>query len=152
MLTYPAPVEARVFRGIGLARAAARIAALVTAYAGALAVLYALGLVVRGWQGWTLVLAPLAAMIGARLWAWKRVSVEVRDGVVRYEGAAPSRDFEVPLEHVRATYFDRTLRGHPLVLVLDGDERICGELSAESGRALSRHLAELGVSPMGQSD
>jgi len=143
-------VQPRVFRGIGFARGAARLTALVTAYAGAFAVLWGLGLVVRGWQGWALLLAPLAAMIGLRLWAWRRVSVEVADGVVRYEGASPSADFEIPLEQIACTYFDCTLREHPLVLAIEGDERICGELSPAAARALHEHIVSLGVRALEQ--
>lgn len=138
-------MQPRVFRGVGFARGAGRLTALVTAYAGAFAVLWGLGLVVRGWQGWALLLAPLAAMVGLRLWAWRRVSVEVAEGVVRYEGASPSADFEVPLEQIAGAYFDRTLRDRPLVLAIEGDERICGELSPSAARALHEHIVSLGV-------
>lgn len=135
----------RVFRGVGFARGASQIAALVIAYAGAFAVLWGLGLVVRGWQGWALLLTPLAAMVGLRLWAWHRVSVEVAGGVVRYEGAVPASDFEIPLEQIAGVYFDRTLRERPLVFAIDGDERICGELSPRAARELRAHLVSLGV-------
>lgn len=149
-MIYPAGMQARVFRGIGFARGAARLTALAVAYGGAFAVLHCLGLVVRGWQGWTLVCAPLVAMIGARLWAWRRVSVELIEGVLRYEAAVPSRDFEVPIDRLRATYFDRTLRGAPLVLALDGDERVCAELSPRAARALRAQLTDLGVRALGR--
>jgi hypothetical protein len=139
-------VEPKVFRGIGVARGAVRLTALVVSYVGAFAVLWGLGLVVRGWQGWTLVTAPLLTMIAARLWAWRRVSVEVNAGLLRYEGAAPDRDFEIPIQRIVATYFDRTLPDRPLVLVTsDGDERICGELSPQAARLLHQHLAALNI-------
>ena len=44
-------VEPLVFRGIGVARALERVVSMCVRYAGVLAVLWALGLVVRGWQG-----------------------------------------------------------------------------------------------------
>jgi hypothetical protein len=131
---------------VGVARGAARLASLVTVYAGGFAVLWGLGLVVRGWPGWLLVAAPLVFLVGARLWAWHRVSVEVTEEALRYEGASPERDFELALDALAAVYFDRTLPGAPLVLVLDdGDERVCGELSAEAARALHAHLRRTGV-------
>ncbi len=138
-------VRPAVFRGIGVARAAVRVASLVTLYVGGFAVLWGLGLVVRGWQGWTILGAPLAALVGARLWAWRRVSVEVTENRVRYEGAVPARDWEIPLERVEAVYFDRALPGSPLVLAVEGDERVCGDLSTTAARALFDHLTELGV-------
>ncbi len=139
-------MEPTVFRGIGLTRGATRIGALVTAYAGAFAVLWGLGLVVRGWQGWALLAAPLAWMVGGRLWAWHRVSVQIAQDRLRYEGALPQRDFEVMLDDIAAVYFDATLPSRPLVLALrDGDERFVAELSHESARALEHHLRERGV-------
>ncbi|MCZ7683969.1 MAG: hypothetical protein M5U28_36450 [Sandaracinaceae bacterium] len=102
-----------LFRGIGVARAAVRVASLVTLYVGGFAVLWGLGLVVRGWQGWTILGAPLAALVTLRLWAWRRVSVEVTEDRVRYEGAVPARDWEIPLERVEAVYFDRALPRQP---------------------------------------
>lgn len=134
-----------MFRGIGPTRAAVRVASLVTLYGGAFAVLWGLGLVVRGWQGWALLATPLAALIALRLWAWRRVSVEVTADRVRYEGAVPARDWEVLLDSIEAVYFDRTLPGRPLVLALSGDERVCGELSEPAARALHDHLIDLGV-------
>lgn len=135
-----------MFRGVGVQRAATRLASLATAYVGAFAVLWGLGLVVRGWRGWLLLVTPLVAMVASRLWAWRRVAVEVGEGALRYEGALPGRDFEVSLEALEAFYFDRTLPGAPLVLVTRGGaERVCGELSAEAARALAHHLAGRGV-------
>lgn len=134
-----------VFRGIGAARAAARVASLVVVYAGGFAVLWGLGLVVRGWQGWALLATPLAAMIALRLWAWSRVSVEVSADRLRYEGAVPARDFEVPLEGIDAIYFDRSLPGAPLVIATGADEHVCGELSARAARELHDHLRARGV-------
>jgi hypothetical protein len=146
---YLRDVPPRVFRGIGIARGAARIAALVTVYAGAFGILWGLGLAVRGWQGWMIVGAPLAGMIATRVWVWHRVSVEVAHGRLRSEGALPQRDFEVGLDDNAAPYFDASLPSRPLVLALrDGDERFVGELSPKSARALYRHLREHGVPPL----
>ncbi len=146
LIEPPPDAAPRIFRGVGLERAAARIAALVTLYAGAFGVLWGLGLVVRGWQGWAILTTPLVGMIGVRLWAWSRVSVEVTGGRLHYEGALPQRDFELALDDIVAAYFDAMLPSRPLVLALrDGDERFVGELSPESARALQRHLAERGI-------
>ncbi|HEY8427289.1 MAG TPA: hypothetical protein VIL20_02910 [Sandaracinaceae bacterium] len=134
-----------VFRGIGAARATARVASLVSIYAGGFGVLWGLGLVVRGWQGWALLATPLAAMIALRLWAWSRVSVEVTADRLRYEDAVPARDFEVPLEQIEAVYFDRHLPGEPLVIATGDDEHVCGELSARAARELYEHLRARGV-------
>jgi hypothetical protein len=140
--------EARVFRGIGLGRTAWRLGGLILQYGGGFTVLWALGLVVRGWQGWALLTAPLVGLLALRTWAWRRVSVAVAEGIVRYEGASPARDWEVPLPRVRGSYFDRALPGAPLVLALDdGDERACLELSRPASRRLQAHLRELGVAP-----
>lgn len=142
-------MEPSVFRGIGLKRGAARIATLVTVYAGAFAVLWGLGLVVRGWQGWALLLAPLAAMIATRLWAWHRISVEVAHDRLRYEGSVLERDFEVSLEDIAGAYFDPTLPARPLVIALrDGDERFIADLSPTSARSLYRCLRDRGVQPL----
>lgn len=123
-----------------------RIGALSTLYAGAFAVLWGLGLVVRGWQGWAILAAPLAAIVATRLWAWHRVSVEVASDRLHYEGALPQRDFDLPLAQIEAVYLDATLPSRPLVLALsDGDERICGELSPRAALALYRHLRERGI-------
>jgi hypothetical protein len=139
-------VQPAVFRGVGLTRGATRIASLVTVYVGGFAVLWGLGLVVRGWQGWALLATPLVFLVASRLWAWRRVGVEVAEGTLRYEGAAPERDFEVEVGRIAAVYFDRALPGAPLVLVLEeGDERVCGELSSEAARALHAHLVRAGV-------
>lgn len=145
-------MQPAVFRGIGAARAASRVASLVILYAGAFAVLWGLGLVVRGWHGWALLAAPLAALIVLRLWAWHRVSAEVTGDRVRYEGAVPARDWEILLDRIEAVYFDRTLPSRPLVIAVDGDERVCGELSAPAARALHDHLIELGVPAIGPAD
>lgn len=135
-----------VFRGVGITRGTVRLVSVATAYVGGFAVLWGLGLVVRDWQGWLLVGAPLIAVLAARLWAWRRVAVQVHDAALRYEGAVPTRDFEVELDAIRGVYFDRALPDRPLVLVLaDGDERVCGELSPQAARALRAHLVELGV-------
>ncbi len=135
----------RVFRGIGAPRAAGRVASLVTLYLGGFAVLWGLGLVVRGWYGWALLATPLAALVALRLWAWSRVSAEVGPERLRYEGAVPSRDFEVRLDAIDAVYFDAHLPGRPLVVATQEDERVCGELSPSAARALRDHLVELGI-------
>lgn len=136
-----------VFRGTGFSRSAARVAALATAYLGGFAVLWGLGLAVRGWQGWLLLAAPLFALVALRVWAWQRVAVEVAGGYVRYSGAVPARDWETSLADVAQVYFDATLAERPLVLVLkDRGERICAELGPAAARALHDHLIELGVS------
>lgn len=139
-------MEARVYRGVGVERAALRIAALVIVYVGACAVLSGLGLAVRGWPGAVLVAAPLVAWIALRLWTFHRVSAELTDGVLRYEGAAPRDDFELEVRALHGFYFDRTLRDAPLVVVAtEGDERVLAELSPLASRALGRHLLRLGV-------
>ncbi|MEC7522212.1 MAG: hypothetical protein VYE22_20160 [Myxococcota bacterium] len=135
-----------VFRGIGWPRGITRVASLVIVYVGGFAVLWGLGLVVRGWQGWILLTAPLALWVASRVWAWHRVAVEVTEDRLRYEGATPQRDFEVRLEELGAVYFDDMIPGRPLVLVLsDGDERVCGELSRRAARAVAKHLIERGI-------
>lgn len=134
-----------MFRGLRRRWVLERIASLVVRYTGALAVLHALGLVVRGWLGWVLILLPLASMVAIRLWVWQRISVEVRDGLLRYEGDDPRRDFEVPLVELRATYVDHTLHGQPLVLVLEEGERTCSPLSPSASLALATHLSRAGV-------
>lgn len=135
-----------LYRGIGWPRGVTRVASLVIVYVGGFAVLWGLGLVVRGWQGWILLTAPLALWIASRLWAWHRVGVEVTEDRLRYEGATPRRDFEVRLEAIHAVYFDDLIPGRPLVLVLDdGDERVVGELSRKASRGVARHLIERGV-------
>ncbi|HBQ12837.1 MAG: hypothetical protein RLO52_30650 [Sandaracinaceae bacterium] len=133
-------------RGIGWPRGVTRVASLVIVYVGAFAVLWGLGLVVRGWQGWILLTAPLVLWITSRLWAWHRVGVEVTEDRLRYEGANPRRDFEVRLKSIKAVYFDDLIPGRPLVLVLDdGDERVVGELSRKAARAVAKLLIERGV-------
>jgi hypothetical protein len=140
-------MQPMVFRGTGWARSASRLAYVATIYFGAFAVLWGLGLAVRGWQGWLLLTAPLLALLALRLWAWQRVSVEIAEGVVRYSGAIPSRDWETSLDQVVQVYFDNAIAGRPLVLVLkDRSERICGELGPRAARALHDSLIELGVS------
>lgn len=134
-----------MFRGIGVGAGARRMAAVATLYAGGFAVLWGLGLVVRGWEGWLFLGALFAAWVVAPLWASRRVGVHVHEGVLRYEGASPARDFEVAIDALDAVYFDETLPGAPLVLVLGREERVCGELATSASRALVAHLAELGV-------
>lgn len=139
-------MQPRVFRGVGVTQSALRLAWPTIAYGGGFAVLWALGLVVRGWQGWAMLAAPLVAILAFRFWASRRVSVEVAEQTLRYEGASPRRDWEVSLERVKGTYFDRALPGLPLVVVLDdGDERACLELSRSAARALQEHLRERGI-------
>lgn len=138
-------MQSRVFRGAGAWAGVARVASVGTLYVGGFAVLWGLGLVVRGWQGWFLLSAPFAAWVAAQLWAYRRVGVHVHEGVLRYEGASPARDFEVALDALDAAYFDDTLPGAPLVLVHGREERVCGELAASASRALAAHLAEMGV-------
>lgn len=136
----------RVFRGVGVGRAFARLTALATLYVGAFVVLWALGLMMRGPVGWALGVTPLVALVLARIWVWQRVCVVLSDGVLRYEGALPTRDFEVDVERIDRVYFDRSLPGQPLVLSLrDGDERVLGELSLRASRALFTTLREDGV-------
>jgi hypothetical protein len=145
-------LETRVFRGVGFSRSAFGIFSIALGYGGAFAVLWGLGLVVRGWQGWLLLGAPLAAWIAARAWSFRRVSVEVGTRELRYEGVSPREDFAVPLERIASVYFDETLRGRPLVLVLDdGDERVCGELSPRAARSLHTHLLSKGVKEITRS-
>lgn len=134
---------------------AGRIASLAIVYLGAFSVLWSLGLAVRGWRGWALWATPLVGLVLLRLWAWRRVAVEVAGGTLRYEGAVPSRDFEVELDQLEAIYFDGALPDRPLVLVLrDGDERVCGELSAKAAQGLYAYLVAAGISevrPVGAS-
>lgn len=134
-----------MFRGVGVGVSVTRLASVTTLYVGSFAILWGLGLVVRGWQGWFLLAAPFAAWVTAHLWASRRVGVHVHEGILRYEGASPTRDFEVPIDALDASYFDETLPGAPLVLVLGREERVCGELAASASRALAAHLAEIGV-------
>lgn len=137
----------RVFRGVGFGRALARLSALSVLYVGAFVVLWALGLMMRGPVGWALGVTPLVALVSARVWVWQRVCVVLSDGLLRYEGALPQRDFEVSLEQIERVYFDRSLPGEPLVLSLhDGDERVLGELSRRASVALFTTLREEGVS------
>lgn len=139
-------MSARVFRGFDVAGAVASVSRIALLYGGAFLVLWVLGLVVRGWRGWVLLLAPLLFLVGSRLWAWRRVSVELADGQLRYEGVATADDFEVPIAAIRQVYFDRQLRGRPLVLVLeDGDERLLPRLRPASARALFEALVGLGA-------
>lgn len=135
-----------MFRGVGFARGAARLGALVVMYAGVLGVLFAAGMVVHGWLGWAVLATPLAMLGLLRIWGWHRVSVTLSDGMLRYEGASPRTDFEVPLAHLRGVSLPA--RTKPLVLILEGDEpRVCPELSPRAAGALARHLVALGVEP-----
>ncbi|MBZ0119884.1 MAG: hypothetical protein IT378_13505 [Sandaracinaceae bacterium] len=139
-------MSAAVFRGTGAARSIVRLLAVAVAYVGTFAVLWGLGLVVRGWQGWALLLVPLATLVAIRVFAWQRVAVEVAGGVVRYTGATPARDWDVPVAEVSQIYLDASLESHPVVLVRkDGHEHICGELGPDAGRALHDHLIGLGI-------
>lgn len=135
--------EARVFRGIGVARSMERITSISVRYVGAIAVLWVLGFVVRGWAGWFVVLTPLAGWIGARAWAWHRVSVEIDGGALRYEGASRRSDFEIAITSIASARFDPD---DALVLRLaDGSERVCADLSPNAAHALSREIGALGV-------
>ncbi|MBX3273954.1 MAG: hypothetical protein KF729_27060 [Sandaracinaceae bacterium] len=139
----------RLFRGPDLAGALASVAGLALGYGGGLLALWVLGLAIRGWRGWALVLAPLVLFVGARLWAWRRVAVELDDEQLRYEGASTRDDFEVPLASIRALYTDRALEGAPLVLVLDGGgERVLSHLAPSRARALEAALVARGVEPL----
>lgn len=124
-----------VHRGIGIARALRGLAKIALVYLALLAILWALGLFVYGWRGWLVVLAPLAAWIGARAWAWQRVSVEIADGTLRYEGSSRRDDFEIPLERI-----EKVRAGDGLVLTIDGRERAL-EISPRSARALAERLS-----------
>ncbi|MFK7991950.1 MAG: hypothetical protein AB8I08_38390 [Sandaracinaceae bacterium] len=139
-------MSARIFRGVGVGRAFARLTALATLYVGAFVVLWALGLMMRGPIGWALGVTPLVALVLARIWVWQRVSVVLSEGHLRYEGALPQRDFEVDVERIERVYFDRSLPGQPLVLSLrSGDERVLGELSKAASLALFTTLRDDGV-------
>ena len=147
---YDAAVSPRVYRGYDRGAGVARLARLVLIYGGVFAGLWVLGLVVRGWRGWVLVIAPLALMIAVRVWKWRRVWVEIAEGTLRYEGAAPERDFEVPLSSIAGCYHDRMLGGGPLVLVLEGgDERVLSDLNPSRADDLREHLVASGVEPVG---
>ncbi|MCB9596450.1 MAG: hypothetical protein H6719_27250 [Sandaracinaceae bacterium] len=137
---------ARVYRGFDGTAAFASVTRILLAYGGGFVVLWALGLVVRGWRGWLLVLAPLVFLVGTRLWAWRRVSVELADGVLRYEGVSSEDDFEVPLDAIRRVYRDRMLDGAPLVIVLDGeDERVLARLRPARAEELRAALVARGA-------
>lgn len=139
-------MSARVYRGFDGVDALATTSRIALLYGGAFLVLWTLGLVVRGWQGWALVLAPLGFLVGSRLWALRRVCVELADGVLRYEGASTADDFEVELAAIREVYFDRQLAGRPLVLVLAGQgERVLPRLRPASARALADALVARGA-------
>ena len=139
----------RLYRGPDLAGALASVARLALGYGGGLLALWVLGLAIRGWRGWALVLAPLVLFAGARLWAWRRVAVELDDERLRYEGVSTRDDFEVPLASIRALYPDRALEGAPLVLVLDGGgERVLHRLAPSRARALRAALVARGVEPL----
>ena len=139
-------MTARVFRGFDVAGAVASVSRIALLYGGAFLVLWVLGLVVRGWRGWVLVLGPLLFLVGSRLWAWRRVSVELADGQLRYEGVSTEDDFEVPLDAIRQVYFDRLLPGRPLVLVLEGgDERLLPRLRPARAVELEAALVALGA-------
>lgn len=143
---YDGAVSARVVRGYDKGAGVARLALLVLLYGGVFSALWALGLVVRGWQGWVLVLGPLVLMIAARMWRWRRVSVEIADGTLRYEGVATERDFDVPLGSIASCYRDRMLRGGPLVLVLvDDEEHVLEHLDPSGADALQERLVASGV-------
>ncbi len=135
-----------MYRGVDAVGALATTSQIVLVYGGAFLALWTLGLVVRGWQGWALVLAPLVFLVGSRLWALRRVSVELADGLLRYEGASTGDDFEVELDAILEVYFDRQLAGRPLVLVLAGQsERVLPRLRPASARALADALAARGA-------
>lgn len=139
-------MSVRVYRGFDLGSGLNHISWIVLIYAGVFAVLWALGLVVRGWQGWLLVIAPLVMIVSARMWAWRRISVELADGILRYEGTDTEHDFEVPLASIASVYADEMLRGRPLVLVLvDGGERVLEDLRPSVAEALREHLVGSGV-------
>lgn len=138
-----------VFRGPSWRLAWRSLSALALTYAGGYAVLWALGLVVRGWRGWALLIGPLVILAASRLWTWRRVSVAIEGPTLRYEGTDPVRDFELSLSEIEAAYFDRTLEGEPLALVLaDRDERVLSGLDERAARRLYAHLLERGVSPV----
>lgn len=133
-----------VFRGASRRRALRSLGALALVYVTGFAALWAMGLVVRGWRGWLLVVGPLVILAASRWWSWRRVSVAVDEDAVRYEASSPERDFEVPLERLRAVRRDRDLPGAPLVLSLDdGDERALLELGEDAADQLEERLSEL---------
>ena len=140
------PDYPHVFRGFDRARAAASVSRIMLVYGGAFLVLWTLGLVVRGPRGWVLVLAPLLMIVGSKVWALRRLSVDVADGTLRYEGVSVSDDFDVAVDAVTAVYFDRSLSGRPLVLALaDGDERVLEGLSRAAAGRLGAHLVASGA-------
>lgn len=140
------PGGARWFRGVSMKRAVSSMASLATIYVGAYAVLVTLGLVIRGWRGWALLVVPLVLLVVGRLLTWRRVGVTIDGERLRYEGSERSRDFEVELTRIEGVYFDPALPGRPLVLVTDDrDENVCVELSERAAKALHRELVERGV-------
>ncbi len=139
-------MKPQIYRGFEPRAAMASLSLLGLVYGGAFLVLWTLGLVIRGSRGWLLVLTPLALVAGLRLWAWRRLSVEVADGVLRFEGVSAKDDFEVALESIEAVYFDSMLPGRPLVLALhDGDERVIEGLRTGRAEELRAHLIDLGA-------
>jgi hypothetical protein len=140
-------VQPRVFRGFALTRSADHVLAGSVAYAGVVAIAWALGLVVNGWLGWVVVAAPLATWILARAWAWQRVCVEVDGGTLRYEGASPRDDFEVDLACIAQMDPSRCV-----LTLSDGEQRTLAELSPSTARALARHLEARPGSSDGQAD
>ena len=131
----------RVYRGFDAMIALRQVSLLALGYSGAFLVLWTLGLVIRGWRGWALLVAPLLMMVGLRLFAWRRLSVELADGLLRYEGVAAEDDFEVPQASIRAVYTDPQLPGRPLVLVLqDGGERVLRGMRPRQARRLRAAL------------
>ena len=132
--------------GIGWRRALWNVATMTTAYCGVLAVLWGLGFVVRGWYGALIVLTPLFALIGVRVYAWRRVSAELSADRLSYEGISPSHDFDVPLSSARAFYFDEAPETRALIVVLaQDDERALSDLSRSASRRIARALHAAGV-------
>lgn len=132
-----------VFRGASRRRALRSLGTLTLVYLTGFVALWVMGLVVRGWRGWLLVIGPLLILAASRWWSWRRVSVAVDDDAVRYEGSSPEHDLEVPLARLVAVHRDTDLPGAPLVLALDdGDERALLELGESAADALESALAE----------
>ncbi len=144
--------EPVVFRGASRRRAVRSLGALALTYASGYAALWAMGLVIRGWRGWVLLLGPLVIFAGSRLISWRRVSVSVDAGRLRYEGSAPARDFELPVDEIAELYWDATLPGRPLVLTgADRDERVCEELDRRPAERLRAWLLARGVSAVDEA-
>jgi hypothetical protein len=125
-----------VYRGAGLARTARTAAWIALAYVALLAAAWALGLTIYDWRGWVFVLAPFAGWLGVRVWSFARVSIELADGMLRYEGARPRDDLEIPLDTIASATVDR---GGLVVTTHDGREHML-ELSNEAAAGAARRL------------